>query len=356
MHCSGYISTISDILFTLLFQAECDIMYFVQQKQRHTYMLTEHVIYLMTHNRKEVKKMKKIRNIILSAALIAMLPAVTGNISKVSAATKEDVIAAARAAGFPEVYVQQGINYLEAHPEYTSAQYDYMVSQLGEYSGKTDALIDQYLQMYPDLGGVVPELPSAPQEPVQDFEFELEPEPAVPSEPAQDPSASVPQGEKPAQENNKPAQENKPAENKPAENNKPSGGNTAGTVSDQTPQKNYADMTPEEQKEYRESLSQAEKNQILKDLPKDKQLEIINGLIDASAALGMNVTVDELSKDSINYSIRDDDGKIVDISSVGVIVNDTGIDYTALIIGAAAVILASSAGIAYMAVKQKKNN
>ncbi|MBP1568136.1 MAG: hypothetical protein J6U36_05790, partial [Oscillospiraceae bacterium] len=50
----------------------------------------------------------------------------------------------------------------------------------------------------------------------------------------------------------------------------------------------------------------------------------------------------------IEYSIRDDKGSVVDISSIGVIVDDTGIDYTALYLTAAGVVLASAAGIIIM--------
>jgi hypothetical protein len=103
-------------------------------------------------------------------------------------------------------------------------------------------------------------------------------------------------------------------------------------------------------------MPQSEKNQILKNLDKEKQMEIINSMIDASSALGMNVSVDSFSKDKIEYSIRDDKGGVVDISSIGVIVDDTGIDYTALYLTAAGVVLASAAGIIIMSRASRGGN
>ena len=55
--------------------------------------------------------MKKVLSSV-SAFLVAATFAACYGKDYVSAATKEDVIAAARAAGFSESYVQLGINYL----------------------------------------------------------------------------------------------------------------------------------------------------------------------------------------------------------------------------------------------------
>ena len=81
---------------------------------------------------------------IAAAAAVALIPFAACNAQTVSAATEADVIAAARAAGFPETYVQQGANYL-AGTEYTSEQYDKMVDALLGYTGRTDEAIKQYL-------------------------------------------------------------------------------------------------------------------------------------------------------------------------------------------------------------------
>ena len=55
-------------------------------------------------------------------AAVSAVSVLTFSGLSVSAATAEDVIGAARAAGFLEVYIQQLENFLKTH-NYTSAQY-----------------------------------------------------------------------------------------------------------------------------------------------------------------------------------------------------------------------------------------
>jgi hypothetical protein len=252
---------------------------------------------------------------IAAAAAVALMPLIYGNSPAVKAATEADVIAAARAAGFPETYVQQGANYL-AGTEYTSEQYDKMVDALLGYTGRTDEAIRQYL-------GEDAAIPDSSSE-----------EQASSGDPA-------PSGEQNAAPEAESGTNEQPASQGAAEN--------AAPAAEQKDEKtDFSKMTDAEKDEYIKNMSQAEKNQILKNLDKEKQMEIINSMIDASSALGMNVSVDSFSKDKIEYSIRDDKGGVVDISSIGVIVDDTGIDYTALYLTAAGVVLASAAGIAVM--------
>ncbi len=255
--------------------------------------------------------MKINKKSILSFTVAACMTLMLKNAVEVSAATKEDVIAAAREAGFSEVYIQQGINYLEANPGYTSDDYDRMIVSLNNYAASVDKSIDQYFQNKPPVNDpVVTEPPAQQTEPSQSGE---QTEPVEQTKPVKQPEA---------------------------------------------PEKDYASMTPEEKKDYIAGLTNEQKNQILKDLDKDQQLEIINGLIDAGSALGMNVTVDELTGDKITYSVRNDDGKIVDNASMGVIIDDTGINYTALILSSLGVILLSASGLIFLSLRQKhkKNN
>ena len=251
--------------------------------------------------------MNRIKKSILSFAVSASMILMLKNTVSVSAATKEDVVAAARDAGFSEVYIQQGINYLEANPNYTSADYDSMIVALYNYAETVDKAFDEYLD-------------------------KKDPPASDPS----DPSQTQP-----------PAQQTTPSQTE---------SQTNPVQPTDTPKKDYASMTPEEKKNYVAGLTNQEKNQILKDLDKDKQLEIINGIIDASSALGMNVTVDELTGDSIKYSIRNDEGNIVDSSAMGVIIDDTGFNYTALILSSLAVIILSGSGIVLLSVRQRRKN
>ena len=60
-----------------------------------------------------------------------------------SAATKEDVVAAARGAGFLEEYVQMLQNYLNVTP-FTESQYDIMVDKLYSAGSEFDKVAMQY--------------------------------------------------------------------------------------------------------------------------------------------------------------------------------------------------------------------
>ena len=255
---------------------------------------------------------------IAAVAAAALIPFAACNVPGVSAATEADVIAAARAAGFPETYVQQGANYL-AGTEYTPEQYDKMVDALLGYTGRTDEAIRQYLGE-----DAVPDSSSEEQAPSGGEQA------SSGEQPASDEQSANPESEGGTSE--------QPASQGAAENAAPAAEQKT----------DFSKMTDAEKDEYIKNMSQAEKNQILKNLDKEKQMEIINSMIDASSALGMNVSVDSFSKDKIEYSIRDDKGSVVDISSIGVIVDDTGIDYTALYLTAAGVVLASAAGIFIM--------
>ena len=67
--------------------------------------------------------MKKFRNVFASFLATLMISGAALKTTDIYATTKEDVVAAARSAGFSEVYIQQGINFLESG-SYTSEQYD----------------------------------------------------------------------------------------------------------------------------------------------------------------------------------------------------------------------------------------
>ncbi len=248
----------------------------------------------------------------IAASLTAFLCLGTCFVSA-AASTQDDVLNAARKAGFPESLVQQGFNYING-VDYSSDEYDLMINAINEYSQKTDEEIANILE---SNGIEVPAEYSGAENKTS--------EPA-----AQEPAA-------PEQAVTDKAEENKPA------------------VSESEKTVNYSDLSEEEKKEYIANMSQAQKNEIIKNLDTDKKVEIINKLIDASEELGMNVTVDDISKDSISYSIRDNEGGLVDISAVGSgLVDDTGIDYTLLVLGCLAVVVLSCFGfVMFMRLQNK---
>ena len=87
---------------------------------------------------------KKMKNTIkkIAAAIAAISVIGTASVS-VSAATKEDVIAAARGAGFLEIYVQQLQNYLNV-TKFTPEQYDIMVNGFSGIGSEMDDIAMQY--------------------------------------------------------------------------------------------------------------------------------------------------------------------------------------------------------------------
>ena len=115
--------------------------------------------------------MSRIKQILcVSAALGAACFAVAAGSLSASATTKEDVIAAARAAGFPEVYVQAGINKLNEE-EYTSEDYDSFIAALPMRmrSGKRSTSSLVLSPLPPKMEGLPPPspplLPHKPQNP-----------------------------------------------------------------------------------------------------------------------------------------------------------------------------------------------
>lgn len=76
------------------------------------------------------------------AAISAVSVLAFGGLSA-SAATKDDVIAAARSAGFLEVYVQQLSNFLASN-NFSSDQYDIMIGALGNIESYGDEIALQY--------------------------------------------------------------------------------------------------------------------------------------------------------------------------------------------------------------------
>ncbi|MBP1566190.1 MAG: hypothetical protein J6A58_10595 [Oscillospiraceae bacterium] len=279
--------------------------------------------------------MKKFRNVFASFLATLMISGAALKTTDIYATTKEDVVAAARSAGFSEVYIQQGINFLESG-SYTSEQYDAMIAALYSYAGMTDSEIQNYL----DNAGIQVEIPSESTPPEETAPPQVT-EPAI-NEQAPD---------------NQPSQDepSAPVVSKPQTPVAPAVPENSASQNNTTTKKDFSSLTDEEKKAYISGLTQAQKNQIIKDLDRDTQLEIINKLIDASSELGMFVTVDDLSDDTLKYSIRNGEGDIVDISAIGVVVDDTGIDYTVLVISMALIILLSVTGITAFAFLQKKN-
>ena len=120
---------------------------------------------------------KKMKNTIkkIAAAIAAISVIGTASLS-VSAATKEDVIAAAKDAGF--LYVQQLQNYLNV-TKFTPEQYDIMVNSFSEIGSEMNDIAKQHFDKTIDQikddakNNTDPSSPSADDSWIKDFEDKM---------------------------------------------------------------------------------------------------------------------------------------------------------------------------------------
>lgn len=133
-------------------------------------------------------------------------------------------------------------------------------------------------------------------------------------------------------------------------------------------EKPFADMTLEEKKAYVESLpeseraaflaglSPSERNSIIKQMSPDDQANIADGFIELGEQLGMHVSVDKLDENGINYSVRDSNGNLIDMSAVGTAVDNTGWNTTVPVLGAGAMIFGSVGGLTLLTRRSRKED
>jgi len=231
-------------------------------------------------------------------------------------ATVDDCAEVARNYGVSETAIQSAYNAYYADPDsYTSEDFDMVIQALHLYGTDSDKVIKDY--------------------------FGISDEPVTP------PQTTAPsQSEEPTQ----------------AETQSSAGNNSENSESPENPDKNisssdFINMTIDQKVEYVNSLPEAdrgafienlsteERNSIIKQLPIDNKTELLSHFAEAGEKMGLNMTVDEISEESVSLSIRNNDGTLVDQSSLGVIVEDTGYDYRLLFGLVSAGILASVAGI-----------
>ena len=272
------------------------------------------------------------------AALTAAVCLFSGSALTASAYTAEDVAAKARNAGWPEYLIQAGLNEWSSG-NYTQEDLDAAYASVEVYSEKSGELIANSF-------GV-------------DFIFEEKPS-----------VSDAPAGENAAAQQNTPdeagnaAQENTPGEAGNAEQQVTpgqSGGSvnadvpsavpadpqplvvtkTDGSTEERIPKAEFIKMPIEEKKEYVASLTDEskqeflndltteERNSILKQLPAEQKAELIQSYIDAASDMGMNVSVDNIEDNNVSMTIRNNEGQIIGKTSVGSIIDETGISHTA---------------------------
>lgn len=146
-----------------------------------------------------------------------------------------------------------------------------------------------------------------------------------------------------------------------------SGSDSSTTATTTTTAKTFAQMTmdekiaylyslPEdERKTFMDNLSIAEKKSILLQMDADSKMEILDYLSQLMKELGFQLSVDDIQDNQIDLSVRDPEGNIIDQSSMGVVVEDTGWNLTGWFALASVLVLASMGGIAYVMYRSGKD-
>ena len=100
-------------------------------------------------------------------------------------------------------------------------------------------------------------------------------------------------------------------------------------------------FTTEQQQAIINSLTPEEYRSMLKQMPAEQKAEVVGELSKAAGAMGLNLTVEDLSDDSLTVAMRNSDGELLGRSTSGITVEDTGYDRTPLYIAAGALFLAA---------------
>ncbi len=112
-----------------------------------------------------------------------------------------------------------------------------------------------------------------------------------------------------------------------------------------------ATFTPEQQTVIIQNLSPEEYKSLLKQLPADKKMEVIDDMKKVTDDMNLTLTVDEVSDDNVVISMKNDKGELVAVSHAKDVVENTGYDRRGIIAAAGALLLTSLAGIYIVAKK-----
>ena len=286
------------------------------------------------------KGFRKVCAALCSTALLCAATAVPA-----SASTVSDVIAAAYAVGIPAQYVQEGIA-MYGGGNYTSEQCDQAIASIYSYQGRVDELLEDYFGVPSNGGGN--------------------------NNNASDSNSGS---------NNSNSSDNNNSGSNSGGNSGSSGnnsnsssnsnsGNNGGPSGDSDGSKSFTDMTldekidyvnqlpAEERGNYISNLTTEERNSFIKQLPVSDKAAVLNEFLGVGDSLGLHFTVDEMTNDSVVVSARDKDGKLIDVSAMGVTVEETGKSYTTPITIAALLAGGGICGVSaiiFAAGKKKRN-
>lgn len=104
-------------------------------------------------------------------------------------------------------------------------------------------------------------------------------------------------------------------------------------------------FTPAQQQAIIDDLSPEEYRSIMKQMPADQKVQVVGTLSEAVEEMGLNITVSEITDDSLTVAMKNSKGELLNVSTAGARVEDTGYDRRGLIAAAGAFIAAGAAAL-----------
>ena len=222
-----------------------------------------------------------------------------------NATTVEDVMAEARYWGYPESMIQDAYNYYLQSPEsYHEEEFDMAIKYLRD-SGKN--LVTTNAQQHDKLVGTTTTTTTT----------------ASASDTSQtDNSGSV--STEPAAGNN-----DTPVSSSVITLTMPDGTKFDRISKDDFIKLSYdekmayiSSFSPDQQQVIIDNLSPEERRSILKQLPVDQKVDAVKGLSDAMKTMGLNISIEEVSDDSLELSMRNESGELVSVSNAVTLVEE----------------------------------
>lgn len=249
---------------------------------------------------KKMRFYKKLAAVIAAAAVTA-IPMST---MTASATTVGDVIGAAYAAGWPDWMIQEAINTYSGG-NYTSEQCDKAISMIYQYDEEAAKQIEEELGIKP-----------------------------------------------PAASTTAPAQKEETVTTTTTTTRKSDNNFINASLEDK---KNYLNsMTDKEKEQFINSLTPSERNSILKQLSAEDKAKLLANFMDVGKEFGITFNIDDISGDNLTVSAVDENGKLINVTSMSVKVDPTGYSYTMPIVISGGLLLLSVGGIA-LVTRKKKN-
>ena len=288
--------------------------------------------------------------ILMTAAAGAMLIAGTAFSARAQAATLDQVVAAAREYGYSDDEIQTAINKYEsdmAADPYAYDEYDMdMIIQQIKANGKRVVDTVPY-----DPNVTIPALTATTTAAADVTTSAAEPGGDEPASTTASSAGAVQSGDnnQGGADQPQPPQE----ESDDITLTMPDGSTFTRISAERFIALSYEDkllylgtFTPEQQQVFIDNLTPAERRSMMKQLPTDKKVEVVDGMKDIADSFGLNLTVDEMSDDSLVIAMKDEEGTLVSVSRAGDVIEDTGYDRRGLLAAAAGLVMLGIAGIA----------